>query len=172
MIKIRKSTKADLPTLHKMMKDAINQLKNEGIDQWQNGYPDLDQIINDQIRQSNYVLETNKELLAATTIQFAEDLSYKDIDGSWINDDPYMTLHRVFVNDEFKGKGVASKLFSECEGICRKKGYCSIRIDTHPKNYRMKRALTKSGFKYCGRIKLSSGVDKGKIREAYQLIVH
>ena len=54
------------------------------------------------------------------------------------------------VNDEFRGKGVATELFEFSIKYGKENGYDSIRVDTHEKNVIMQHLALKLGFKACG----------------------
>ena len=47
MMKFRHSTKKDIPAILTIIEDAKALLKSLQIDQWQNGYPNQEQIEND-----------------------------------------------------------------------------------------------------------------------------
>ena len=60
-------------------------------------------------------------------------------------------------------------MFREGERRAREDGLKSLRIDTHPGNIPMQRAISKGGFIYCGKIHLAAGPEKGHLRLAYEL---
>ena len=89
------------------------------------------------------------------------DVSYHEIEnGEWLTDTPYASMHRVIVADGCKGKGVAGKMFAYGFSMAERDGFDSVRIDTHPGNIPMQRALGKAGFKACGEIHLAQGTGK------------
>ena len=86
------------------------------------------------------------------------DPTYAKIDnGRWLNDEPYLTIHRM------AGDGQVHGLFSlaadYCKGLSR-----NIRIDTHADNRVMQRCIEKNDFRKCGTI----SVRDGSPRLAYQ----
>jgi len=97
--------------------------------------------------------------------------SYAEIDGQWLTDGAYASMHRVCVADEFKGQGVAGRMFAEGFRMAREMGLPSMRIDTHPGNIPMQHAIAKAGFTYCGRIILVGGDEAGQERWAYEKIL-
>ena len=99
------------------------------------------------------------------------ELSYADIDGAWLNDQPYCAFHRVCVEESLKGRGIAAQLFSHSEDYARSQGFTNVRIDTHPDNISMQHALAKSGFTYCGRLVLKEGPEAGDPRIGYQKLL-
>ena len=67
-----------------------------------------------------------------------------------------------------KGRGLAARLFSESELYALETGIRNIRIDTHPDNTSMQRALDKSGYICCGTLVLTEGSEAGDLRLGYQ----
>ena len=63
-MELRPTTKNDLIEVIKIINQAKQYFKNEGIDQWQDGYPNEDSIINDINQHEAYVLENNGKILA------------------------------------------------------------------------------------------------------------
>ena len=68
--------------------------------------------------------------------------------------------------------GLAASLFSYSEAFAKEKGVRNIRIDTHPDNLSMQKALAKNGYTFCGKITLCSGSEAGDPRFAYQKILN
>lgn len=153
---IRKTNIEDIPSVMHIIHDAQTYFKENGIPQWQNGYPDENQIINDIKEDGSYVLEEDNQIIGTFFLTFKEEASYKKIyDGEWLNDEPYAAIHRIAIDSSLKGKGIASKLFAYGESIALSKGINTIRIDTHEYNLSMQNALKKNGFIRCGNIFLS-----------------
>ena len=80
-------------------------------------------------------------------------------------------MHRVCVSDKCKGQGVAGKMFAKAFGLAAEHGLPSVRIDTHPENIPMQRALKKAGFEYCGEIHLKGGAEDGALRIAFEKLL-
>lgn len=150
---------------------AKNQLKNMELDQWQKGYPSREIWENDIKSQQAWVAIEGNLVLGAFAFQTTPDPSYYKIDGTWLTDTPYASMHRVCVADTAKGKGVAGKMFAFGFEMARQLGFNSLRIDTHPGNLPMQKALYKSGFIRCGEIVLQGGCEHGDIRVAYEKII-
>ena len=139
--------------------------KNKGIDQWQNGYPNRDSIINDINNNSGYVYLDNDIVLGYFYIMYENEITYENIyEGDWLTNKPYFTIHRLTVNANCRRQGIASEMFKFISELAKIKNL-NIRVDTHNDNKPMKTLLLKSGFKYCGIIELK---DKA-LRNAYEL---
>ena len=75
------------------------------------------------------------------------------------------------MKDSLKGRGLAARLFSEAEQYVLQSGIRNIRIDTHPDNQAMQRALAKSGYICCGTLVLTEGSEAGELRVGYQKVI-
>ena len=146
---------------------AIASLKKQQVDQWQNGYPNKDSIINDIKNKACYVLSINQQVVATMALIFAHEPTYDVIDGSWLSNQPYATIHRIAISEEFKGKQLASQLFTYAKAECINRNIYSLRVDTHQDNQSMQKAILKNGFTYCGVIYLADGAS----RLAYEIVL-
>lgn len=164
----RTAGQEDLQRLVELADQAKEYFRSSHIDQWQKGEPNEAELAQSVAKEQIHVLEKDGRILAMITLQEGDEPSYREIEGSWLNDRPYMAFHRVCVDNSVKGQNLAARLFSHSEAIAQDLGYQDIRIDTHPDNLSMQRALEKNGFKPCGRIILTEGLEKGAPRIGYQ----
>lgn len=157
----RKTTIEDINNVMKIINEAKEYFKKNIINQWQDGYPNSDTIYTDIKNNSSYVLESENEILATAMVSFEEDETYKNIyNGQWLNNGDYAVIHRIAVSEKAKGKGIASAIIKEVEGLCKENGVNSIKIDTHKDNISMQKLLEKNTFKYCGIIYLEDGSER------------
>jgi len=147
------------------------QLKRMGLDQWQKGYPNR-QVWEDDIQKGiTWLAMENGKVMGAFAFLTAPEPAYAVIDGAWLTDGAYASIHRFCVADECKGQGVAGQMFHHGATLAQNLGFPSVRIDTHPGNLPMQRALEKAGFIRCGKIHLMGGTEDGDLRYAYELIL-
>ena len=148
---ITKACSADLVGIMEIVNEAKAYLKSQKINQWQDGYPNPDSFKEDLQNDRLYVLKEDNELLGQFVLVEKEP-TYTVIDGKWLNDEPYVAVHRIAIKNERKGQNCAGFIFNYL-----KKQYANIRIDTHKENHSMRACLAKNGFKYCGVIILADG---------------
>ena len=127
--------------------------------QWGTDRPSLDLVREDIARGNSYVCEHDGEVVATFAFIIGIDPTYNDIDGAWLREAPYGTIHRMASNG--KVKGVAKAVFDWC-----KQHSVDLRIDTHKDNKPMLHVIDKAGFVHCGVII----VDNGTPREAFQYL--
>ena len=160
-MEFRRSKKEDIEEIITIIKMAQNYLKEEGIDQWQKGYPNESVIEKDIEDGYSYVLTDEGSVVGTTYLSFDGEETYKTVyEGQWLSDGDYGVIHRIAVDRELKRKGLSSRIIKEVEAICKEKGIKNIKIDTHRKNIVMQKFLKKNGFKYCGIIYLISGDER------------
>lgn len=165
------ATTEHLEEICRITDQAKAQLKGLGLDQWQSGYPSRAVWEADIKVGMAYLAVENGKILGAFAFQTTPDVSYGVIDGTWLTDTPYASMHRVCVADGCKGKGVAGQMFAHGFALARSLGFASLRIDTHPGNLPMQRALQKAGFLPCGTIHLVGGCEDGHPRIAFERIL-
>lgn len=149
-------------------KSALNAI---GLDQWQKGYPSRETWSTDIDNKRAWIAMENDLILGVFAYQNTPDPSYNHIEGAWLTNGAYASMHRVCVADVSKGCGIAGKMFSFGFETAKQEGFSSLRIDTHPGNHPMRRALEKAGFQHCGSITLVGGCENGDLRVAYEKLL-
>ena len=126
--------------------------------QWSDKYPDEETFLDDINRGELYVAYDD-EIYGVFMLSFSGEETYEEIQGAWLNDEPYAVIHRI----ASIGKG--RNLLKDAIDFAFAK-IDNIRIDTHEDNNIMRSLLNKLGFAYTGIIHLKNGDE----RRAYQLI--
>ena len=88
------------------------------------------------------------------SILFTPDENYYEIDGKWLTNDTYASIHRIAIKNSHHHKKIGIKMLLEAEEIVKQNNIYSIKIDTHKINIPMKKTIEKSGYTYCGVITL------------------
>lgn len=167
-MKIRKATLHDIERLITLSNQAKIYLKALGVDQWQDGYPNHHIFEMDITAKQSYVVIEDGDVIGSFMFSLAPDPTYTLIEGgSWRSEGVYGVMHRIMVDDDYKGKGISDFIIQEAIQMCQKGHATSLRVDTHLDNRVMQRMLERNGFKECGIIFLE---DHSK-RLAYDLLV-
>ena len=157
-MKFRQAVKEDINSIMNIINQAQDYFKENGIDQWQNNYPNVETIKHDIYNGYSYVLLNNDTIVATVAIVFDGEPTYDCIyEGQWISNDDYAAIHRIAVDNIYKGSGLSAHIIKYVEQLCLKKGIYSIKGDTHEDNLSMQRMLSKNKFQYCGVIYLEDG---------------
>lgn len=155
---IRNANLHDEKILIKIFQDARKFMAKSGNpNQWKEDYPGSN--FNQEIRKKEiYVIEEAGQIIGVFKL-ISHDTCYDQIEGKWLNERPYLAIHRVAKISN--AKGVLSAIVEFTKTFTS-----NIKIDTHRSNTVMQKRLEKLGFKYCGIIYLENGEE----RLAYQLI--
>lgn len=153
MFELQKATLADLPALMQLFDQGIAALAAQGSPQWQNGYgPSEAKVSADILNGESYLLTCGGEIAAAAALISGVDPVYTAIDGEWLGEGPYVSIHRVVVDPRFKGQRLSAKLLQALEEVAQNNGIYDLRIDTYQANIAMQRNITAAGYKFCGHI--------------------
>lgn len=161
-MKLRPTHLNDIDPIMSIINDAQALLASLNIDQWQDGYPTVQQIKTDIAKGDSYVVETNGVIIATTVLCTTGESTYDQIEGEWLTpqNTPYGVIHRLAVKAEHRQAGVAQFIFDACEAELLQQGITTMRIDTHQDNKGMQGLLEKRGYVYCGVIYLDSGAKR------------
>ena len=127
------------------------------IDQWQDGYPNEESILSDIRNKQGHVFLKDRQVVAYAAIVSGKDPYYENIDGQWLTNNNYITVHRIAVHDDFLHRGYADHIIRYAEKNAKMQGIPSFRIDTHHDNLFMRNLIRNNGFTYCGIVQVRDG---------------
>jgi N-acetylglutamate synthase-like GNAT family acetyltransferase len=165
-ITFRKAEPADVERIWQIILQAKEQLRLRNSRQWQDGYPAVESITGDIGKGYGYVMQKENGVIAYGAVIFDGEPAYENIQGKWLDDLPYVVVHRLAVADEMKNRGIASLFMQKVEELCLQKGVPSFRVDTNFDNHFMHKMLKTMDFTYCGEI----FYDQNK-RQAFEKII-
>ena len=160
----------DLMIIRKALIDDINKImnvysiaqdfmiKSGNPNQWSHDYPKRELIEQDIEDETSIVICDGNAIRGVFALFSGLEPTYEYIEnGRWLNDEEYVTLHRIA--SDGKAKGIFKYAVDYCKTVSD-----NIRIDTHADNAVMQRLIEKNGFVKCGKIY----VRDGSPRIAYQ----
>ncbi len=152
MLSIKNAVCADFERIMEIYKYAQDYMIRTGNPkQWGHFHPNAELIKSDIAQNICKVMYDEKGIHGVFAMLEGRDPTYEYIEnGSWLNDEPYVTIHRI------AGDGEAHGLFhcavSYCKNFSR-----NVRVDTHADNLTMQKLLEKNDFVKCGIIYISDG---------------
>lgn len=160
-MKFRQAIQEDIGKIMPIIKDGQEFLKEQGVNQWQDNYPDMERIRNDINNGYGYIVEDGPQILATVAISFDGESTYDEIfEGQWLSNGDYCVVHRLAIQKARRGSCLSSFIMDSIDALCKDKDIYSIKIDTHRDNIPMQQYLKKNGFKYCGIIYLLDGDER------------
>ncbi len=157
---------SELPAIWEILQQAVERRKQDGSQQWQDGYPNETSVRNDFDKGNAWVLDENGEILAYAALIFEIEPAYEVPDVNWLTNGDYAVVHRVAVSDKAKGKGAATEVFRLIEQRCIERAVYSIKVDTNFDNGPMLHILNKLGYTYCGEVYF-----RGSARKAFEKVL-
>ena len=156
---IRKANKIDLENIMKMYKSCVKGMITNGIDQWDDTYPNTEIISEDLNVGTYYVAEIDGTLIGGINIDQNQDDTYLEID--WEDkSDSFLVVHRLGVKEEFWNKNIGKDLMLFTEKLVIEKGLKSIRLDTYSGNPKAMEFYRRLGYRELGTIDLKPNKDK------------
>ncbi len=156
----RKATALEIPQIWAIIQQAIVRRKNDGSQQWQDGYPNEDVIRTDITNGIGYVLTDDDTIVGYAAILFNDEPAYEQLNGTWLTNGDFAVVHRVAISDDYLGKGLAQKIFLFTEDLAIDNNIFSIKVDTNFDNIPMLKILEKLGYTYCGEVTFRVGIRK------------
>ena len=156
---IRKANKTDLKNIMKMYKSCVTGMLKNGIDQWDDTYPNTEIISEDLNVGTYYVAEIDGTIIGGVNIDQNQDNTYLTLD--WEDkSDSFLVVHRLGVKEEFWNKKIGKDLMLFTENLVIEKGLKSIRLDTYSGNLKAMEFYRRIGYSELGTIDLKPDKEK------------
>lgn len=150
ILTFRLAEETEIERIWEIILQAKAQMRRLNSKQWDDNYPAIETIQQDIRDRNGYVLLADNRIIAYGVVSFDGEPAYKEIDGKWSNELPYMIVHRLAVAEEAKRQGIAKRFMLEAENVSRQKGIYNFRVDTNFDNAYMLHLIDTLGFKYSG----------------------
>ena len=153
----RRAEIADMDALLDILEQAKAYLRESGVDQWQEGYPNREALAADIEAGRGWLFECvdNGEVAGYECVAMTPEACYREIDGAWLTEgENYAVIHRAMAAARYRGTRLAAEMFSFAAELAAGMGRLSVRVDTHRDNKAMNRLCEKQGFTYCGVVDL------------------
>lgn len=142
-MKIRKAELGDLNIIIDIFKNAINEMNDNNISQWDEIYPTSEILKEDILKKEMYVGIKGDTIVSVIVVNNEFDEQYKN--GDWkYADESFAVVHRLCVNPIYQNQKIGQATMSMLEEILKKDGIESIRLDAfslNPYALKMYRAL-------------------------------
>ena len=162
----RKAKISEIPQIWNILQLAIIRRKEEGSNQWQDGYPNLQVVQKDIEKEAGFVLTNGETIVGYSAVLINDEPEYAKIEGKWLSNDDFVVFHRVAISEEYLGKGCAQKMIGHIEDFAVNNNIYSVKADTNFDNIAMKKVFEKLGYTFCGHVYF-----RGSQRKAYEKVL-
>ena len=145
----------DLEKISKMYRDAIDNLNQIDIDQWDEVYPNKLTLKEDIEKQELYKIISGDKLLGAVVINQETDEEYAN---GHFEDDNYAVVHRLCVDPKNQNQKIGYRAMMMIENLLKEQGISSIRLDAFSKNPFSLKMYEKLGYKKVGNAQWRKGL--------------
>ena len=161
-----KTREDELPVVVNLIDSARVALKSGGVDQWQGADPAAEELLKN-IKAGCCYFFKEESIVGMAVLREGADPTYDVIDGKWLTEGDYLTIHQFVVAENKRGEGISRRMMQRIFAFARFKGIPAVRIDTHADNFRMRNLIESTGFTYCGVITVADGTE----RVAYEQVI-
>lgn len=149
----RKARIDDFDAAYAILRSAARRMVQLGRHQWDENYPQKDDVLNDISLAQAYVLELDKRVVAYGVVSFDREPAYDVLcGGKWLTSGAYAVVHRMAVDLEERGRGFGVRFFENVIGMCEERGISAIKVDTNYDNVEMLSLLSRLNFVQCGNV--------------------
>lgn len=147
-MKIRRALEGDLDRVVDILNRAVPLMNKMGNFQWDSLYPNRE-IYQEDINLGHLFVVTIEEVVIAA-VSLNGELAEEYSDLTWSTSSNALSIHRMVVDPDRRGLGVAKRLFSFAEEHALKEGYNSIWLDTNENNSAMVAIFKILEYRYTG----------------------
>ena len=139
----------DLDKIFQVFESAIKNMISQNILQWDEIYPQKDDLREDILKKELYIGILDKEIASVYVLNDECDEQYKN--GNWkYPDASYKIVHRLCVDPRFQNRGVGRETVKHIEEVVREMGIQSIRLDAFTENPFSLRMYKKAEYNIVG----------------------
>ena len=149
---IRRGALEDVAGVMEMVRRLVPLMRAEGNLQWDAVYPNAEVFEKDVELGQMWVAEVAGQLVGVAAVTTEQEPEYADV--GWDITEPAVVVHRLAVDPEARGKGVARALMQQAEEVAQERGIFVLRVDTNSQNEATQRLFPKLGYGFAGEIGL------------------
>ncbi|MES2804645.1 MAG: GNAT family N-acetyltransferase [Bacteroidota bacterium] len=162
----RKAELSEIVPIWEILQQAIQRRKEDGSNQWQDGYPNPEVIQKDIEKREGFVLVAGETIIGYSAVLINDEPAYEKIEGNWLTNGDFVVLHRIAISEKYLGKGLAKMILKYIEEFAVSNNIYSIKADTNFDNIAMMKIFESSGYTYCGEVYF-----RGSPRKAYEKVL-
>ncbi len=149
---VRLAQQKDLTLIMQLITGVLPLMHASGNFQWDAHYPSVAVFENDISKDQLWVVENDGDIAGIAAITTDSDPEYAALDRDL--NEPAIVTHRLAVNVNHQGRGIAALLLNKAEEVATEKKIRVLRIDTNVVNMATNKLFPKLGYRFVGEIAL------------------
>ncbi|AEU36408.1 GNAT family N-acetyltransferase [Granulicella mallensis] len=151
-MQIRLATSDDIPNIMQIVRRVVPLMRASGNLQWDDRYPNPEVFAQDVQLSQLWVADVDGTLAGMAAITTDQSPEYAQV--GWDIHELAIVVHRIAVDPDFAGRGIAIALMQQAETVARERGIAKLRVDTNTQNQVTQRLFPKLGYTFAGEITL------------------
>jgi ribosomal protein S18 acetylase RimI-like enzyme len=152
-MQIRPAVREDVAALIGLLRQVVPLMRAAGNLQWDETYPNEGVFERDIELGQLWIAELGGVVAGVAALTTDQEPEYAQV--GWDIEEPAVVVHRLAVDPEFRGLGVAGALMRKAEDVAVERGIGVLRVDTNTQNGATQRLFPKLGYELAGEIGLA-----------------
>ncbi|WP_263358014.1 GNAT family N-acetyltransferase [Acidicapsa ligni] len=152
-MRVRLGTLEDVDAVMALVRRVVPLMRASGNLQWDDVYPNTEVFERDVDLGQLWVAEIDGQIGGIAAITTDQEPEYANV--GWDLSETAIVVHRLAVDPDFQGKGIAAALMMQAEAVAQQRGIALLRVDTNTQNVATQRLFPKLGYVLVGEIELS-----------------
>ena len=149
-IEINKIGFKEIEKVCDILHNVVFYMKSVGFTQWDDSYPNREILLRDIDYDCLFGAYNGGKLMGFAALNGHQSEEYEDI--TWKFGKPYLVVHRLQIDPEFRGHGIAYDIMLFAERLAKEQGRKAIRLDTRQDNIPAIALYEKLGYKKRGHV--------------------
>ena len=150
------ATAGDLSQLAELTTACIARMRADGIEQWDEVYPDAAVITRDLTAGTLHVLREGDGIIGCFTLDTTHDPLWAGM--AWaVAPESAAVVHRLMVHPAVQGRGLAKQLMAHAETLARSQGFRAIHLDCFTANPAALALYERLGYRRTGTATMRKG---------------
>jgi ribosomal protein S18 acetylase RimI-like enzyme len=150
---IRKAIVEDITEIMRIVSKVVPLMQASGNHQWGDDYPNPEVFAKDIAIGELWVSEIEGRIAGFSAI--TTDQSPEYVDAGWDITEEAIVTHRLAVDPDYQGMGIARALMEQAEVVANERGIPILRVDTNSGNKATNALFPKLGYQFSGEIGLA-----------------
>ena len=136
-----------------LVSKVVPIMRKSGNFQWGDDYPNPEVFSKDIAINQLWIAELESNVVGVSAITTDQDPEYAD--AGWDISEIAIVTHRLAVDPDCQGMGIARALMEQAEQVARDRGISILRVDTNSENMATRALFPKLGYEFSGEIGLA-----------------
>ena len=152
-MQLRQAELEDIDAIMALIRLVVPLMRASGNLQWDEEYPNPRVFERDVSLTQLWVAEASRTIAGVAAITEDQEPEYATV--GWDIKERAIVVHRLAVDPDFQGKGVAGILMLQAEKVAVERGISVLRVDTNTNNAVTQKLFPKLGYTLSGEVLLN-----------------